>query len=111
MMMGLVVQSRQYAELLWVGGLVVHPTPRWDHIVFLMTPSKTECVQHLTAQGVTVDEVANTQQYAYCWLEAYQLELVDTQQHITINSLLESMRAMEDPCPWPNALTYYYDKG
>ena len=62
-------------------------------------------------QGVTVNKVANAQQYAYCWLQAYQENLVDTQQCITINSLLESVQAMEDPGPWPDHLTYYYDQG
>ena len=62
-------------------------------------------------QGVTVDEIADAQQYTYCWFQAYQANLVDTQDCITINSLLESVWAMQDPCPWPNHLTYYYDQG
>src|ERR1700691_4192161 len=34
MLMGLVVKSRRYDKLLRAGGLVVHPTPLWDYIVF-----------------------------------------------------------------------------
>ena len=71
--------------------------------MFSTSLSKAECV--------TVNKVADAQQYAYCWLQAYQENLVDTQQRITINRLLESVRAMEDPCPWPDHLTYYYDQG
>ena len=111
MLMGLVVKSRRYDELLRAGGLVVHPKPLWDYIVFSTSPSEAECAQHLAARGVTVDEVADAQQYAYCWLQAYQAHLVDTQERISINSLLESIRALQDPGPWPDHLTYYYDQG
>ena len=76
-----------------------------------MSPSEAECAQHLAAKGVTVDKVADAQQYAYCWLQAYQAHLVDTQDHIAINSLLESIQALQDPGPWPDHLTYYYDQG
>ena len=111
MLMGLIVKSQRYDELLQVGGLVVHPTPLWDYIVFSTSPSEAECAQHLAAKDVTVDEVANAQQYAYCWLQAYQAHLVDMQERITINNLLESIQALQDPGPWPDHLMYYYDQG
>ena len=44
-------------------------------------------------------------------LQAYQANLVDMQDRIAINSLLESIWAMQDPCPWPDHLMYYYDQG
>ena len=74
-MMGLIVTSGQYVELLTRDGLTVLPTSRWDLIWFSPNTTKNDCAQHLAMQGVTINKVGDAQQFAYTWLEAFQQNL------------------------------------
>jgi hypothetical protein len=106
-LMLVVVHSRHYDEILAHEGIHVNNIPSWDVIEFSDNLSDVECVQHLTSRGVTPDELADANQYAFDWLEAIQQGEKDVQVRIAINQLLNVPRA--DNTVWPDHMSYHYD--
>ena len=60
------------------------------------------------APGTLQCKVSDAQQFAYTWLEAFQCDLNIMASCVRINCLLESVRVVQDPSPWPNHLTYFF---
>jgi hypothetical protein len=104
--MMLVVRSREYDLILARENIRVNDTPSWGVIEFSDLPSDEECARHLAARGVTPDELADAQQYAFSWLQATQEHEKDVQTRIAINQLLNVPRA--DNTTWPDTMSYHY---
>jgi len=105
-LMMLVIRSHKYDHILAREEIHMSDTPSWGLIEFSDSPSDIECAQHLAVQGVTPDELANANQYAFSWLQATQEYEKDVQTRIAINKLLNVPQV--DNTTWPDSMSYHY---
>jgi hypothetical protein len=103
----LVAHSRCYDAILERKNICVNNTPSWSVLEFSDTPNEVECTRYLAEWGVTLDEQADTHQYAIGWLKNTEaLEKMDTQQCIMINRTLD-FPAGPDNTTWLDEMSYH----
>ena len=102
-----VMFTSHYDQILVRKGIHVNDTPSWGIIEFSDSPSNVECAQHLALRGVTLDKLADANQYMFGWLNATQQGKKDVQLRIAINQLLNVLRV--DDTVWPDHMSYHYD--
>jgi len=102
----LVVCIREYDWILVCEEICVSDTPSWGLIEFSDNLSDVECARHLTMGGVTSDELANANQYAFSWLQTTQEHKKDVQMCIAINQLLDI--PWGDNITWLDSMSYHY---
>ena len=88
-----------------------HPTPSWEAIAFSPEVDEMECAQYLAMRGVTTDEVLDTSQYAFTWLEHSDNTEKDTMTRVLINTYRERGRTRPERQPWPDSMSYAYHQG
>jgi len=105
-LMMLVIHSCEYNHILAHEEICMSKTPSWGLIKFLDNLSDIECARHLAERGVTPDELADANQYAFSWLQATQEHEKDVQTRIAINQLLNV--PWVDNTMWPDSVSYHY---